>query len=545
MTIISRLIGMLTKLPAAETYDVLVERDLRVPMPDGVVLLADRYVPRGADKLPTILVRTCYGRRGFFGLNYGYLFAERGYQVVIQSTRGTFGSGGTFEPFVCEHDDGLATVAWLKQQPWFNGEFATNGASYLGFVQWAIAHEAGPELKAMAIQVSTAEFRSQTYTGGSYALDTTLSWTNMMANQEKPFGLLKQMMAVNRTLRPLFSHLPLRELDKLANGEHAPFFQDWLEHTQPGDPLWTSTDFSETVKDVTAAINMVSGWYDIFLPWMLRDYHALRAAGKQPYLTIGPWAHASAELNTVSIREGLAWFRAYLLGDRSQLRKAPVRIFVTGANEWREFADWPPAGARHQRFYLQPGQGLATDIPPASEPDHYRYDPANPTPSLAGPLLFGKALPTDNRQLEARPDVLIYTSTSLERDLEVIGPVQVELFARSSLQYTDFFARLCDVDAQGTSVNVCDALVRVQPVSQPVTAGGCLRVIIDLWPTAHRFRRGHRIRLQVSSGAHPRYARNTGSGEPLASATRLFVADQTIYHDPDHPSSIKLPVWSE
>ena len=545
MTALSRLIGRLAKLPPAETHDVIVERDLQVPMPDGVVLLADRYVPRKADKLPTILVRTCYGRRGFFGLNYGYLFAERGYQVVMQSTRGTFGSGGQFDPFGCEHDDGLATVAWLKQQPWFNGVFATNGASYLGYVQWAIAREAGPELKAMAIQVSTAEFRSQTYTGGSYALDTTLSWTNMMANQEKPLGVIRQMMAINRKVRPLFSYLPLRELDKLADGEHAPFFQEWLKRTEPDDPYWNVRDFSETVKDVTAPINLVSGWYDLFLPWTLRDYRALRASGKQPYLTIGPWAHASIELNAFSIREALSWFRAYLLEDRSQLRKAPVRIFVTGANEWRDLADWPPAGARYQRFYLQPTGGLSKDIPPISEPDHYQYDPSNPTPSVAGPLLVGKALPTDNSKLEARSDVLTYTTSILEQDQEVIGQVQVELFAHSSLEHTDFFARLCDVDAKGVSYNVCDALVRVEPGSQPVTADGFLQVTIDLWPTAHRFSRGHSIRLQVSSGAHPRYARNTGSGEPLATATKLLVADQSIFHDPDHLSSILLSFYRE
>src|SRR5437660_8107866 len=242
MTVLSRLVGRLAKLPAAETYDVLVERDMKVPMPDGVVLLADRYAPRGAERLPTILVRSCYGRRGFFGLLLGPLFAERGFQVVIQSTRGTFGSSGRFEPFSQEHDDGLATVAWLKQQPWFNGEFATNGASYLGFVQWAIARDAGPELKAMAIQVSTAEFRSQTYTGGSYALDTTLSWTHLMANQERPLGTLRMLLTANRTLRSLFFRLPLRELDKLADGEHAEFFQTWLEHTEPGDPYWKSQD---------------------------------------------------------------------------------------------------------------------------------------------------------------------------------------------------------------------------------------------------------------------------------------------------------------
>jgi hypothetical protein len=164
---------------------------------------------------------------------------------------------------------------------------------------------------------------------------------------------------------------------------------------------------------------------------------------------------------------------------------------------------------------------------------------------VAGPLLVGKALPTDNSKLEARSDVLTYTTNMLEQDLEVIGPVQVELFAHSSLEHTDFFARLCDVDAKGVSLNVCDALVRVEPGSHPVNADGSLHVTIDLWPTAHRFRRGHSIRLQVSSGAHPRYARNTGSGEPLATATKLLVADQSIYHDPDHLSSILLSFYRE
>ncbi len=542
MTIASSLLARLTRLPPAATHDILVERDLRVPMPDGVALLADRYVPHGSERLPTILIRSCYGRRGLFGLAYGRLFAERGLQVVIQSTRGTFGSGGEFDPFGHEHDDGLATVAWLRQQPWFNGILATNGASYLGFVQWAIARDAEPELKAMAVQVTASEFHSMTYDGEAFALDTALSWTHMMANQERPFGMVAAMFTAGRLLRTLYAQLPLRDLDHRADGQHAWFFQEWLEHPEADNPYWAARDFSGSVKDVTAAINMVGGWYDIFLPWMLRDYHLLRAAGHQPYLTIGPWPHSSLDLNTVSLREALAWFRANLLGDRGQLRASPVRIFVSGANEWRDYADWPPAGTRQQRFYLQSEQGLALTLPSSSEPDYYRYDPADPTPSVAGPLLTGPSLPTDNRQLEARPDVLTYTSAPLRQDLEVIGPIQVELFAKSSLAYTDFFARITDVDPKGASLNICDALIRGKPGSQPVTADGCLRVTIDLWPTAHRFRRGHRLRLQVSSGAHPRYARNTGSGEPLATATKLIAADQLIYHDPEHPSSILLSV---
>lgn len=543
MSILSRLIARYGKLPPVQTRDVLIERNLLVPMPDGVVLLANRYAPRGSEKPPLLLVRCCYGRGGFFGLLYGQLFAERGFQVVIQSTRGTFGSDGTFDPFV-EREDGLATIAWLKEQLWFPGSFATTGPSYLGLVQWAIASEAGPELKALAIQVSTSEFRSQTYPGESFSLDTALSWTHLMANQEHT-NLLKQIFSPpERKLKPLFSHLPLSEVDRLATGEHAPFFQAWLESSEPGSEYWQARSYESSVKDISAPINLLGGWYDIFLPWELRDYRTLRDAGKQPYLTIGPWAHATPAGMFTGVSETLAWANAYLRDDRSQLREAPVRIFVTGANEWRDYPDWPPPGVQAQRFHLQPGGALAADLPPASEPDHYRYDPANPTPALAGPLLAGKALPTDNRALEARSDVLTYTSAPLERDLEVIGPVQADLYVKSSLEHTDFFARLCGVDLQGKSINVCDALQRVKPGRPTAQPDGTLRVTFDLWPTAHRFGAGHCLRLQVSSGAHPRFARNTGSGEPLGRATKLLIANQSIYHDPEHPSGIVVSVLS-
>ena len=346
---------------------------------------------------------------------------------------------------------------------------------------------------------------------------------------------------VQRKLPPLFAHLPLRDLDELAIG-HTTFFQDWLENTEGDSDYWQRRNFEPTVKDISTPIALRGGWYDIFLPWQVRDYRLLREAGKQPYLTIGPWGHSSCGQMFGAIAESLAWFNAHLLGDRSKLRQMPVRIFVTGAKQWRDLPDWPPPNAQAQRFYLQPGKGLALDLPGASEPDQYRYDPADPTPSVAGPLLMGKSTPVDNRQLEARPDVLTYTSAPLEKDLEVIGPVQADLYVRSSLEHTDFFARLCDVEQNGTSINVCDALLRVRPGKPEPAADGVLRLTIDLWPTAHRFKRGHRLRVQVSSGAHPRYARNTGSGEPLGTATKLIVADQSIYHDPDHPSGIILSI---
>lgn len=540
MTLLSRLVSRLAKLPTAKTHEVIVERDLKVSMPDGVVLLADRYVPRGSERLPTILVRCPYGRRGFFGLLYGRLFAERGFQVLLQSTRGTFGSGGTFDPYGNERDDGLATIAWLKQQPWFSGVLATNGPSYLGLVQWAIARDAGADIQALAIQVSASNFHSRVYAGGSFGLDNALSWTHSMAFQEK--SSFSSRMRARSKLQPLFAHLPLRDLDELAIGQHSSFFQKWLAQPEADSDYWQQRTFETTVKDITAPINLVGGWYDIFLPWQVRDYRILREAGKHPFLTIGPWAHSSFGLIAAGVEASLAWFNAHLLGESSELRQLPVRIFVTGANEWRDLPDWPPPGARSQRFYLQQAFGLAPEIAAASSPDQYRYDPADPTPALAGPVLAGKSLPTDNRKLEARSDVLTYTSVPLEHDLEVIGSVQAELFVRSTLEHTDFFARLCDVDQQGKSLNVCDALLRVQPAQPAPATDGTLHLTIDLWPTAHRFQRGHRLRLQVSSGAHPRYARNTGSGEPLASATKLLVADQSIYHDPDHPSAIVLPL---
>ena len=541
MTLLSRLLGRMAHLSPAETPHVRVERDLKVTMPDGVVLLADRYAPRGGEKLPLLLVRSCYGRCGIFGTAYGQLFAERGFQVVVQSTRGTYGSGGTLDPFN-EHDDGLATVAWLKEQPWYPGSFLTTGASYLGIVQWAIARDAGPDLKGMAIQESASEFRSQSYPGGAFALDTALSWTELMATQEHTNLLWSRLFPASRKLRSLFARLPLRDLDQLATGAHVSYFQEWLVHNEPGDPYWEKRCFDQTVQDVTVPVHTITGWYDIFLPWQLRDYRTLRENGQRPFLTIGPWAHTSPELNLFSIGSVIPWLQAAARGKAEEYRQSPVRIFVTGANEWRDLSDWPPPGATTQRFHLQPGRGLAPDSPPASEPDRYRYDPADPTPALAGPMLNGNSLPTDNRSLEKRADVLTYTSTPLEHDLEVIGPVQADLFVQSSREHTDFFVRLCDVDRKGASINVCDALLRVTPGHPVQEADGTRRLTFDLWPAAHRFRSGHRLRVQVSSGAHPRYARNPGSGEPLGSATRLLAADQAIYHDPTHPSAIILSV---
>jgi putative CocE/NonD family hydrolase len=243
------------------------------------------------------------------------------------------------------------------------------------------------------------------------------------------------------------------------------------------------------------------------------------------------------------LREGLIWFDAHLKGDRRRLRHRSVRVYVMGADEWRELDDFPPP-ARQTNYYLRAEGKLTTDPPgPTSPPDHYRYDPVDPTPALGGPLLaFKGAGPQDNRPLEARADVLCYTTPPLTREVEIIGPVRLELFARSSLPHTDFFGRLCDVTPDGRSTNVCDGLFRIEPGRGDAGPDGSLRVRIDMWATGHRFRQGHRLRLQVSSGAHPRWSRNLGTGEAPATGIRTAIAEQTIYHDEAHPSALVLPV---
>jgi hypothetical protein len=543
MSLTSRLVSWLCDLPPAETRDLAVDRDLQVPMPDGVVLLADRHYPRDGRKRPTILIRSPYGRTRVFGELFGPPFAERGFQVLIQSCRGTFGSGGRFDPFRHEREDGLATFAWLKEQPWFSGEAATFGPSYLGFVQWAIAADAGPELKAMATVVTSSEFRSPTYPGESFWLDTSLTWLFLVNEQEG--RLLPALTAFPRAagaLRGVLRQLPLRGVDEAMVGKPVPFYRDWLAHNEPDDPWWKPVDFSAEVSRVTAPVHMVGGFYDVFLPQTIADYARMRQAGRSPHLTIGPWAHMSQGLTPAMMRESLAWFRAHLLGDRSGLREAKVRVFVMGSGEWKEFPDWPPPGHASRRWHLQPGGGLSTATPPVSDPDRYRYDPSDPTPVLGGTSLSTNSGRKDNRPVEARPDVLVYTGERLDHDLTVIGPVRAELHVASSLAHTDFFVRLCDVAPSGESLNVCDGILRLSPGRPAAGPRGVLRVELDLWPTAHCFRRGHRVRVQVSSGAHPRFARNPGSGEPLATATTLNVADQTVYHDPDRPSAIILPV---
>lgn len=538
MTLLSEIAGRLLRLPAPATRDVAVDRDLTVTMDDGVVLLADRCAPAGSGPAPTVLVRSPYGRRGAFGFLFGRLLAERGLQAVVQSVRGTFGSGGRFDPFD-ERADGLATLRWLERQPWHAGPVGTIGPSYMGIAQWAIADA----VDAMAVSVTASQFRGMAAGSGTIALETALSWMLLLQVQERRLAPLLVAHGLRRTLPRAYDHVPIAELDAHAFGAPVAFFREWMEEMSPDSPYWAARDYSSSVGDVRAPVQLVGGWYDIFLPWMVEDFHALRAAGRRPQLIVGPWTHTAPGLTGMTLREGLAWLRRHLLGDGRMVGDAPVRVYVGGEHRWRELADWPPPGAGERTFHLQAGGGLS-DAPPevAVEPSRYRYDPADPTPALGGATLLERKPVRDNRPLEARADVLAFTSAALDADLDALGPVSADIRLRSSRADTDVFVRICDVQPDGASLNVCDALVRLTADEPQRDEHGIAAVRFELWPTAHRFAAGHRIRVQVSSGAHPRYARNPGTGEEAVRATGLVAAEQEVFHDVRQPSSVTLTV---
>jgi putative CocE/NonD family hydrolase len=527
----------------ADRFEVDVEQ-VGVAMPDGALLFADVYHPRGAGEHPTLLTRCPYGRAMF--RQAAKAFAERGYHVVLQDCRGTAPSKG--EPSVfSEGADGRATGDWIGRQPWFDGRLGAEGASYLGFTALAFAATRPPYLKALSLQVIGADRAAAWFPGGSFALDLALSWSQIRAMTRdgeldmSDLGKLAAAFAENgRKLERAFAHLPLRDADGIASGETLPWYQDWLAHPDLRDPFWKSLDYREILPALGLPTLLVDGWYDYQVPHMLDDHRRLLAAGVPTRLVVGPWTHPT--LDPVVIQpEVIAWFDTHLKG-RPAEREGGVRVYVMPDGGWRELPAWPPPGGAARRFWLQPAGGLASTPPPDSAPDRYAYDPADPTPAFGGTSLrmAPHSGPVDNRALEARPDVLVYTSAPLAEPLEALGPVTAELFVRSSTPHTDFFVRLCDVHPDGRSINVCDGLVRLRPGEPAPGADGTLALRIPLWDTAYRFAAGHRLRVQVSSGAHPRFVRNLGSGEPLGSGRTFVVAQQQVFHDPSRPSALRL-----
>ena len=365
-----RLVAWALRLPPPRN-GVRVVRNNPVAMRDGVVLQADLYHPKQKGAFPTVLIRSSYGR-GWdalpMGLGLVFLaqrFAERGYNVVVQTTRGQFDSGGAFVPYIDEQQDGLDTMEWIARQPWFNGELGTWGPSYLGVVQWAMAGRAPDYLKAMvpiitASQVSTLQFPDE-----AFALETSLRWATSTsglggANSPKAGVGFQPRSPQESDIQRGLQHLPLLTADETAVAAPVSFYRTWLQNPPWDDQAgyWARADHQQEVQQTKAAAHLITGWYDIWVRELLADYESLKAGGQMPYLTIGPWPHISGGPLAAGLREGLIWFDAHLQGEREKLRASPVRVYVMGAEEWREMAAWPPP-VSETRYYLQPGGQLS------------------------------------------------------------------------------------------------------------------------------------------------------------------------------------------
>ncbi|WP_436961014.1 CocE/NonD family hydrolase [Streptomyces sp. SudanB182_2057] len=510
----------------AKRHEVGWEPGLAVPAADGSPLITDHYFPRAEGDFPTLLVRSPYGRGLPWSAMYGLLFAEQGFHVVLQSCRGTGGSGGAFDLWRNEAADGRATVAWLRGQPWFDGTLGTVGPSYLGYTQWALAADPPPELKAMVVQVGLHDPYGLFYADGTLRLENALAVGAGMTYQHQGMArFLKATLRLRRHLRAVTTARPLRGAYVPALGE-VPWLDDVLAHPDAHDPYWDGASAARPAERLSVPTALLTGWHDVLADQTFEQYGRLRRAGCETALLVGPWTHTSALRQgwPEVFAESLAWLRAHLCADPSGLRPTTVRAYVGGEDAWRDLDDWPPAAAVTP-WYPAPGGQLVLQAPTDPAPlTTFRYDPADPTPSLGGPLLSRTAGPRDNGRLEARDDVLTFTGPPLTESLDILGPVSARLSVSTDTGHADVFTRLCDVDAQGRSVNVCDGLGRLR-----TTGDTASRVTVPMSATAHRFPAGHRIRWQISGGAHPRYARNPGTGRSPVDATTFTPVRLTLH----------------
>jgi putative CocE/NonD family hydrolase len=374
------------------------------------------------------------------------------------------------------------------------------------------------------VVVGPHDISAPVYGDGAFSLADFLGWSAMVSQQEANAGLVRQTVARVRGSRKVtaaYAELPLDAAAERLTAGRAPWYPQWVAHPDRYAPFWTPRSARAALARAEVPILLVGGWQDLFLRDTLAQYATLHARGADVALTVGPWTHIQTATSggAVVARETLAWLDENLAGATARTRPAPVRIHVTGAGEWRELGEWPPPAVATVR-HLGGGGSLGRE--PTDVSATFRYDPADPTPSVGGRLLQGRNGVRDNRALEARADVVTFTTEPLGTDVEVIGTPVVELEHATDNPHADVFVRLCDVDGTGRSANFSDALVRLGPSRAP----GVLRVELD--PCAHRLVAGHRLRLVVAGGAHPRWARNTGTAEPPAAATTLVPSTHTI-----------------
>ena len=553
--------------PPAPSEDVRLLHDCRVPMRDGISLSADVYLPLGGQGLPTIIQWTPYESTRERFISWGVWFASRGYAAVVVDVRGRYESEGVFTAWEYDGRDAYDTVSWAAGQQWSNGRVGTWGRSYGGLVQWQLAHLAHPNVCCIAPQVIHDDYFWDGYwTGGAFQLALTLGaaalWTSAMSLITGPSA--RDVVLNDR----IFGHLPLIELDEVTIGRKVDYWRLWWEH-QVNDEYWQQ--FRHRPEKVDVPIFQQGGWFDPYSGSHMRCFAAIGDRVPNRVL-MGPWSH-EAEVEaftgdidltpalTVIQEHELAFYDRYLKDiDNGWDERPAAELYVLGADEWRGESEWPLERTEWTRFHLRRGGGLSRSEPGVDEPaDRYDYDPADPVPTIGGVnsvltmtqgaqtrILPG---PLDQRALEGRADVLVYTSEPLDRDLEVIGPVEMVLYAASSARDTDFFVRVCDVYPDGRSIFLTEGVIRARyrgsvegESVELLEPGEVAEYRFRCYPVANVFRQGHRIRLDVTSSSFPRFSRNLNTGEDIGTGTRMEVARQTLLHTAGYPSHVLLPV---
>ncbi len=542
----------LSKMPAAEN-DIQVQQGVRITTPDGIVLGADLYRPKGDGRYPTIVTRTPYGRR-FAAKGEAEYFARRGYNVLLQDVRGAGDSTGTFTPLSNEKRDGAATVEWVKTQPWFNGDIAIYGISYVGYTANAIAVQNDPSVKVLFSAISPRGFRDLIYTGGGLNLDTSLMWTSMVnelkkADYKMTLSLQLKMIPVMvqgmEGLKVPYDHLPFANADSEQNGTPIRNFQTFVQSADPDAPYWRDSSLTEEeVAGIQVPVCLATSWHDIVLPDVLRNYETLSSMGKQPIISIGVGAHGNDKEQKRYRRLAKAWFDHHLKNMPLPIGDKRVQFNIIGTDEWIETESWP-VRAKPLRFYLDSEGGLGPSAPSADQSySSYRYDPMEPTPAIGG-LLFGSSkLVVDNAKLEARDDTIFFTSRPFEEDTLVVGEINASIHFGSDVETSDLFIRANRVLTNGKSENFTDVVKRY---FFDEADDGAVKATLAMPATAIRFKKGERLRIVIASGAHPRIARNFGTGTTQEQASMVAgkSANIKVFHSAMMPSFIDLPIAEE
>lgn len=551
------------QLTAQENKSTFLKQE-SIETSDGYRLATDVYLPNDFEKFPVILFRTPYNKENL--KNTAKQMVSHGYAVVVQDCRGTNSSEDGFYAFKNEKDDGITTAQWITEQSWCNGNIGTAGGSYLGYTQWISAPFHGNSVKTMIPEVALSDLHKTMYQNGAFFLGLYVPWSLGMT--------MPSIVPGNPGLQPNMDSvrfsLPLIEIDKEV-GWKTPFLRDWLSHPFK-DKSWENTFLeNDNYRNIKTSVYNIGGWYDIFLKNTIDDFlnmtgeDILPEIREKQKLLIGPWTHGwgkrkegeldfgkEAQISATDIY--LPWFDSQLKGiDNKMMEEPPVKIFVMGANKWRFENEWPLVRTKYQKYFFHSqgnanslnGNGRLSTISPQNEPvDKFIYDPSYPVVSnnYMGPL--------DQTSIEKRQDVLIYTSPLLNDDLEVTGPVRAVIHASSSAKNTDFTAKLVDVYPDGRAIRICEGIIRAShrnPNEFPtnIEPGKIYEYHIDLWATSNLFKKGHRIRVEISSSCFPRFDRNLNTGNNFATDASGIKAEQIIYHNEIYPSCIILPVISD